>query len=436
MSKKLIFYTLPSVVGGIISFALIPLYTIYLDPIHYGYLASFMLVIGLLNSFSDFGSGWVISSSYHDPGENNFGQKLFIVTTLNFLLKIFLCIIMYLLYTFSFEDLIVRLDLVLSLKIILIGFFFSILASVSTSYIIISGRYKYFAIQSLVSLFISQSISILFLLSTELRTEVLCLQYSTQMFCLFIFNVFLIVPVLNISFDKIKWYSVLKEGYPMLIKNPVTYINTSLDKFMIQNFATVTFFGLYTHGYRYKNYMDTIFAAFGRSFLPHVVKLYQENKLEKHNKEKWRIWLYFNFLISITVILFSGNIIDVLTHSKFTNCYPFVCIFFLQTYLYCFHYIYHPLLVANKKTLQITLFATISTIILITSSLSLYHLFGVTAIPYGLLIGSITSVFMTTYYVVFKSYLRLLFLKTHIILFIILLSVYCIRLQFNHVISF
>ena len=436
MSKKFIFFTLPSVVGGILSFALIPLYTKYLDPIHYGYFASFMLAIGLLNSFADFGSGWVISSSYHDPNEKYFGQKLFIVTILNLLLKIFLFFIIYLLITYKFKILIIQLDLLLSLKIILIGFIFSILTTVSNSYIIISARYKYFAIQNLSSLFISQIVSIFCLFNTELRTEVLCLQYSTQMFVLFIFNLFLIMPNINFCLDKAKWYSVLKEGYPMLIKNPFSYISNSSDKFMVQNFATVTFFGLYSHGYKYKNYMDMIFTAFGRTFVPHVIKLYQENKLEKHNKKKWRFWLYFNFFVSIFVILLSGNLIDILTHSKFTNCYPFVCILFLQTYAYSLHYIYHPLLIANKKTFQITLFTILSTIILILSSLILYYLYGVSAIPYGLIIGSVSSVLMTTYYVFMKSYMKLIFLKTHIVLFVILLSVYIVRLQFNYVISF
>ena len=436
MSKKLIFYTLPSVVGGILSFALIPLYTKYLDPIHYGYFASFMLAIGLLNSFSDFGSGWVISSSYHDPNEKYFNQKLFIVTVLNFLLKISLFVIIYLLIKYKFKIIIIQLDLVLSLKIILIGFFFSVLTIVSNSYSINSGRYKYFAIQYSVSLIISKIVSIFCLFNTELTTEVLCLQYSTQMFVLFIFNLFLIMPNIKFCLSKAKWYSVLKVGYPMLIKNPFSYISNSSDKFMVQNFATGSFFGLYSHSYTYKNYMDTIFTAFGRIFVPHVIKLYQENKLEKYNKDKWIFWLYFNFFVSIFVILLSGNLIDVLTHSKFTNCYPFVCILFLQTYAYSLHYIYHPILVANKNTFQITLFTILSTIILILSSLILYYLLGVSAIPYGLIIGSVSSVLMTTYYVFLKSYMKLIFLKTHIVLFVILLSVYIVRLQFNYVISF
>ena len=395
-----------------------------------------MLAIGLLNSFSDFGSGWVISSSYHDPNEKYFNQKLFIVTVLNFLLKISLFVIIYLLIKYKFKIIIIQLDLVLSLKIILIGFFFSVLTIVSNSYSINSGRYKYFAIQYSVSLIISKIVSIFCLFNTELTTEVLCLQYSTQMFVLFIFNLFLIMPNIKFCLSKAKWYSVLKVGYPMLIKNPFSYISNSSDKFMVQNFATGSFFGLYSHSYTYKNYMDTIFTAFGRIFVPHVIKLYQENKLEKYNKDKWIFWLYFNFFVSIFVILLSGNLIDVLTHSKFTNCYPFVCILFLQTYAYSLHYIYHPILVANKNTFQITLFTILSTIILILSSLILYYLYGVSAIPYGLIIGSVSSVLMTTYYVFLKSYMKLIFLKTHIVLFVILLSVYIVRLQFNYVISF
>ena len=80
---------------------------------------------------------------------------------------------------------------------------------------------------------------------------------------------------------------------------------------------------------------------------------------------------FFNFFISLTVILFSGNIIALLTNNKFTDSFFLIQVLFIVTFIQCYQLLYGQILVAEKKTK----FISFSYIIIITISFFLTFFF-------------------------------------------------------------
>ena len=73
-----------------------PIYTLYLDPIHYGLFASVVVVLGVIDALSDVGSGWVLTTYFHDKNINR-KQLTFNLILVNAFMRLGIVTIFYIL---------------------------------------------------------------------------------------------------------------------------------------------------------------------------------------------------------------------------------------------------------------------------------------------------------------------------------------------------
>jgi len=387
--RNFLFFTLPSVFNVFIGIMLLPLYTKILGPEDYGLIAIITVILGLVLTLSDNGSGWVLAANFHskkmDLREINF-QLIFS----SYILKIFLIGFFY-----FFGQKIVSLlgqdyqDVGLIYNIILFSFIFTLFDSVALSYMIFNEEAKLHMFSQVISAFLLNLTLYISLFNFDLG--VISLVYGLLVSRIFLFIYFLLYMSgkIKISFAKSTFNEIKIVGFPAVIKTTSTYTLQNLDKVFMQQLVSSSALGLYDFSFKFKGLQDAISKSFDRVYGAYFFKSYENFDSKEHVKIS-NIWLGFNFLLSLSVFFFIDNVIDLLTNGKFNKASLLVQLFFVSTIVNSYSLFYGMILIAERQTMFIT---KTSIWIGILSSVSMYfsiNLFGSIGALYVLNVASLS----------------------------------------------
>lgn len=344
---------MPSVFNVFVGIALLPLYTQILGPEDYGLVAIFTAILGLILSLSDNGAGWVLASNFHrkkmDLKEINF-QLLFS----SYILKVLFIGLFY-----FFGQNIVSLvgenyqDVGLIYNIFLISFIFTLFDSVALSYMIFNEEAK-------IHMFSQISSSVLFnltvyvsLFSFNLGVISLVNGLLVSRIYLFIFYLFYMLNKVKISFGKNVFNEIRIVGFPAVFKTTSSYILQNVDKILIQQLSNISTLGLYDFSLKFRGLQDVVSKSFSRVYGAYFFKRYENLDVKEHIKI-CNIWVGLNFLLSVLVFFFIGNIFDVLTNGKFNEASLFVQLFFVSSIVNSYSLFYGLVLIAERQTMFVT----------------------------------------------------------------------------------
>ena len=289
----------------------------------------------------------------------------------------------------------------------------------------------YFFVFQVISLVICQSVGLWLVLKLGYKAEALAMiEVLKSIISLCLYSIYLLPKVtFKVDFNIIR--DSMKIGFPALIKTPSSYLLGNIEKFFLQYFIGPLQLGLFNHGSNYKNYQNVLGKSFNRVYGADFIEKYTKNEFDIKRHTWFGVrWLSMNFLLSLGIVLFIGNFIDILTHGKFIQSRIIAELMFVATYVQCINTFYSHIIVVEKKTKFIassSLFiGIISTVAVIFGILK----YGWVGAILGVLVGAILNPIITILKV--RQLIGYTFLiKEHMIFLSLLIISFALR-QIGH----
>jgi len=324
--KHTTIYGFGSILGKVIGFLLIPLYTHYLTPHDYGVLELLDLTISVLGIFVGLGISAAIFRFYYQYTTEE--EKTLVVSTA----LTFVCVVAVLVVSLAIWKAGLISELVFKnanfayyFRFMFISFLFSTIASVPEAYIMAEQRSALFTTVTIITLTINLSLNIVVVAVLEkgvlgivfVSALVRCLNTS--------FWLFYLVPRIKLKFSGQMLGEMLKYGIPLIPANGGLFVITFADRFFLSHLATLSSVGIYSLGYKF-GYMISLLLIqpFTRIW---QAQLFEIAKKNDSDVVFGKIFTYFVFVLvfgSLGLSVFSKEIVWVVSASGFRDAYKVI----------------------------------------------------------------------------------------------------------------
>jgi O-antigen/teichoic acid export membrane protein len=340
VSKETIIYGLGSAASSIVSFFLIPLYTKFLSPEEYGYLAVLAVVQTLVEITAVFG----LSSGlfrYFLMAENEEEKKTVLMTCVGMQAA---AIVVVGALTLPFSS-------ALSISLFGTESFSTNLAFASLTGLFAAFGNLFYSIlraeQKSVRFAVLQVIKIVLLASTNIYlVAVLHLNYSGIVLGnMLVFMVLsILVPLsfvqeLKFTFSSRYVPKLLRFVYPIYLVNIFFYVVNLSDRFFLNHYTSPHEVGVYSLGYKIGTaVMALLISPFSTAIVPYALSI------AKQENFRWafaKIIKYFFLLavyISLGIFLFSPEIIRVVSNPSYADASQVVGLILLSSLFYGLYY--------------------------------------------------------------------------------------------------
>jgi len=388
--KNFFYYIIPSLVKGIVSiFLMVPLMTYYLDPKDFGIAAAIGMISCLITPLSSTGFEWILHSNYYKVSKDE--RKVLVFNILFF--TITLRVIWYLLFAFFIKY---SLPLIIKdfspiyffyFQLSLIGIMLSGVWPILSSVIVLEKQGKVFALfefsRNILDVCSIASCLIIFHLSIE---TFFIASIITGAFTCIMGGVFFrsrITPRLSR-----KWINeILRVSIPKVPYALLETFTANIKYYFVQRWYSLTQLGIYSHSMRYFFGLNLGQKAFMRTVLPEILLGFQEQKGTDSMERMLNIWYGILAVIGGCIILFSRDIIDIITHGKFIAAADLVPFLFLIVIFNIFGFPYSQYLVTLNKTLFLSVSGILVQLIGVIMGIFLVYNFGI--------MGAVTAMVLT-----------------------------------------
>lgn len=308
-------YGLGSILQTALGFILIPLYTRYYTTDMYGTLALIILCSTLAGSVFYLGASSALSRSYYDYEEGYERKKVistslyislagaFTQVLLGYLFKEKLSLLLFNNDTYSIPIFII---LISSALTFLNGLFYILLR--------FERKSKQVVILNLVSLTLSASLISVFLIIFKLgiMAPILGQLINQVLLCGVLYYLTKESFVLDFSIHELKIQ--LQFGIPTLLSGLAYYLLTSIDRFILNKFCSLSDVGIYALGFKLGSLIHILFIMpFGMIWAP----MRMEYRYDKNALDLYKIILTYYFIvglfITVGVSIFSKEILLLLS---------------------------------------------------------------------------------------------------------------------------
>lgn len=419
--KNFLWYLLPFILRSSIPLLTLPLFTVYLQPSDYGFLALATVygtfIVGLANMglLYSFEKNYFKYETYHQRNEFLWTLVISVLSMLSVLLGVSLF------FESQIENTIFKTKLpekILLYSIIYIGLK-SVLQYFYTNYRNAEIA-KRFSILNLLETIFCNLLSLLFVFFLE---EGISGYVKGQAIGVsFLVLLFFINGLWNkrIFFNYSILVESLKFGFPLTPRVFIGVLNNQFDRYMLSLLDTISATGIYDLGQKISNLSFTFITTLHQVYIPTVYKTYYDDRTNFSYKIAvfLRPFLYLSFLVSFVIALFAEELLVLLTPSTFHNAIPVVMIL---TMLYgTYFFAKQPQLLLANKTGLISFFSLFSLLINIALNIPLINLYGIYGAAWGTFCSGLL-VQMTAFYYG-QKYLPIYYTKEALIIFVCFLS--------------
>jgi O-antigen/teichoic acid export membrane protein len=354
--KKLIkhstIYGLGSILGKVVGFLLIPLYTHYLTPNDYGVLELIDITISVAGLFVAMGIGAAVFRFYYHyddtKDKNEVISTAFIFVTTMAALVVAVAI--------SFADSISTLvfdtsEYAYYFQLMFVSFLFSTIASVPESYAMAKQKSALFTSITIGTLVLNLALNIYVV--AFLKMGVLGIVYVSAIMRSLnaAFWLFLTIPRVGISFSFHKLKELLKYGMPLIPANIGIFVMTFADRFFLSHFMSLSAVGIYSLGYKF-GFMISILLIqpFNRIW---QAQMFEIAKKQDAKKIFAKMFTYFSYVVLFAVLglsVFIKDAIKFIADSSFFMAYKFVPIIALACFFRGTYFFFQIGLLLKKKT--------------------------------------------------------------------------------------
>lgn len=407
ISKNSLGFTLGALLTQAVTFFLLPIYTRYLTPADYGIISLAAVLYSVLSILSFFGMRSAIGRYYYEYCNNPREFKEYISTL--WIAIVFFGLILAIILTFTGGYLfpIIIPDVLFYPYILLVIWtvFLSIPLNLLLSLLQMKeDSFKYSIL--CVAQFITNTVTIILFVVNFREGALGSLKGQfIGTFVFFIVSLICLRKDLSLIFSRKKFIESLDIGLPLFPHELAGWVTTLLNRIFLSNYTTLTIVGLYTLGYQFGSLMSMFTSAINFAWVPYFMST-ARNEGETAKPRFAGLVVYYQcfiFFIGLGIILFSSNVIRIMTTPSFyPSMYiiPFIVIGFLFD---GFYYIWANNLVFAKKTRYLAFSTITGAIINIILSIFLIQQFGIYGAAYTMLF-TYGYVSLLTFYFSQKSY--------------------------------
>ncbi len=149
---------------------------------------------------------------------------------------------------------------------------------------------------------------------------------------------------------------IVRSGMPAIPFSLMDVVGNSLDRFVIQRWLDLATLGVYAHSQSYRGMFVTVTKAYSRTMTPTFLELFAGNPRQSQRQVEETVSLWYLCVTAggILVILFSPEVIHLLTHGKFDQAAQLVPIWFLLMFAHSTAIPYTQYLLTVRKNLLLS----------------------------------------------------------------------------------
>jgi O-antigen/teichoic acid export membrane protein len=414
--KNSFIYLLPMVIGCILPFITLPIFTRILTTEDYGVLALAQAYAIFVNGLANFGMTAAYERDYFQYRGNHLKMAQLLFSVLLFVMLNFLLLagLTYVFRGVLAEIIIGSVEYGNILFWAFCGQFFSSIISYYLTYFKNSEKATSFAGYTMAAAFINLAVSLL--LVAYFRIGVIGIVYAqvcsgAVVFCILSYKFTASMPL---SLSRSIFNKSLRIAYPLTPRIFFGVIGTQFNKYMIGLLATVGGVGIYSIGQRLSYIVFYFMTAIGNVFSPQVYKRMFDLK-ERGGKAIGTYitpFCYISVFLALLVALFSEEVISILTPLSFHGATDIVTILSLYYGFLFFGMLNGPQLIFKKKTHITSLLTVVSIGLNIGLSIPFILKWGAIGAAWamllsGLLSGMISFIVAQHYYKIYWEYSKI-----------------------------
>ena len=367
MIKNFIFFLSPSLFQIIISiFVVVPITTFYLDPYDFGVIAllfAFMAPVTSITSAPE----WVLGGHYHQSDKGTQKILVFNMMCIDFLLRTSIVIILWILgkKIITFFELNSYENIYLLYYLVLLGTWLTLFWTTASKLLIITGRGKYHFFWDTSKFLVGVFATIISIAYFKLGTISIILGFVVSNLYSIIFELFYLKNHITLSYRKYWIKKILSFIYLSSPLNLFSALQPLVERVSIQSYLGLSSLGIYAHAQIYSNAFKFVNKSASNAVTKYSIIGYNNNDLVAiQNIEKLLKILFFILnLTGFLIILFIGDIINLLTYGKFNDSADLVPLLYMIVFSNFYGIMPRQCLIANSKKNMLFLSEFIFTII-------------------------------------------------------------------------
>ncbi len=382
-------YGMAPVIGRVVSFFMIPLYTSYITPTEYGIMELVHVVVSLLQTVIGMGIVSGIAVFYFEAKTQEDKNK---VVSSAFLglggMALFTIAILMFFSSLLAELVLDSAELAKYFYVSFAAMGFGVLNDINTNYFRIEKKSKTVVVISLSTLIVNVSLNIFFLVYLDMGVWGIFL--STLIVASA--NLLIVTPFIfkrigfNISLDVMK--KLIKFGLPLIPSNLASYLVVASDRLFIKHYVSVAETGIYSLGYKFgvlvNNFVTT---PFNQIWGPRRLEMFK-----KGNSEEifCRIFTYYTFTLilgGLIISVLSRDIVQLMAAEAYWASYKIIPLITLAHIIFSFFYHFNIGIMVEKKTKYFAYINIINAIVNLALNFILIKRYGMWGAGFSTLIS-------------------------------------------------
>ena len=323
MIKNFIYFLIPSLLQIIISILIVvPITTYYLEPSDFGVIAllfAITLPVSIITSAPD----WVLGGNYLQSDKYSQKVLVFNIMFIDFLLRTSLVIIF---WVFG-DNIITAFNIdtyenIYSLyNLVLIGIWFALFWTTVSKLLIITGRGRYHFIWDTSKFLIGVFVTIISISYFKMGVISIIYGFIASNLYSVIFELLYLRKNIAISFSNLWFKKILTFVYLSLPLNLSSALQPLVVRTSIQSYLGLFSLGIFSHAEVYSNAFKFTVKSAAHAVTQASITGYNNNDFKSisHIEQLLKILFILLNLVGFLIILFIGDIINLLTHGKFNQ---------------------------------------------------------------------------------------------------------------------
>jgi O-antigen/teichoic acid export membrane protein len=393
-------YGLANVLGRIISFIMLPIYTRYLTPADYGTLELIYLTTNIIEMVIGLRIEAAVSRFYFDFKEVNDRNTVVSTATLGYGA---LAAAMVLLLTpfsgFMATHILDAPDQSALFTIAIITLGVGIVNPIGFAYFRVIHASVTLMTFRVVTTLVTLSLNIYFVV--VLKQGVYGILYSSLIAAV-LTTIVMMIYVLRRTGFRINW-GVLKEmikfGLPLIPSNMAAYMVHASDKYFIKEYVDMSSAGLYSVGYKIGTLVNSfVTSPFTQIWTPRRFETFTHEGAEKLYARIFTYFVTLSLFVSLMISIMAKEIIIVTVDHAYWPAYKVVPIITLSYTIFSFHYHFNVGIMMKKATKYLAYVNVSNGLLNLLLNLWWIKYWGIWGAAYATLVCFIFKVVMTYYY--------------------------------------
>ena len=419
----------------IIGFFLIPIYTRFLTPADYGILSIVSVIGSILFIVLPMGIDGAVIRLYYDYREHKEDLKSYLGTISIFLLGMNLIIILFINYIGAglFEVLIKDKSLTFDpyMKLKIYSTYLGLASIIPLMLFRVREKSLHYISITTIQFIISVSFIIYFVVFLKQGAIGSIKGGLYASLILFIIYILLTIKEINFSFHFSKIIETLRFSLPLVPHNLAGWILSLSDKLILQRYSSLSEVGLYSLGYTLGMVMNLIVMSINFAWAPFFFDTAKTNKDAKQIFARiTTLWMIFISFICISGILFSREIVILITTEKFYGSALVIPIILVSYFLNGMYFMVVNAIFYLKKTKVLPIFTFTTAMVNIGLNFWWIPEYGMIGAAYATLVSYIIQ-FLLVYKYSIRIYTIPYEYKKMGIVLIIFIAIYLVNMVYS-----